>query len=169
MPAYEGDFDVTTQLTPHRMRINTGFTLIEILIVLVIIAVMSGVVGLNVGSPRARIFKSDLLKISNLLETLADQAVYTNSVITCKIGDDITCKTYKNSEWDDLNLANIVSWKWPHVQILEIKIDGSRLKDGELIRFPPSGEIEQMSFHVSDGEHDAWIDGNLNGEFKVSY
>lgn len=147
----------------------TGFTLIEILIVLVIIAVMSGVVALNVGSPKERIFKSDLLKISNLLATLADQAVYTNSVITCMVGDGIKCKTYKNNEWDDLNLTGIVSWKWPDVRVLEIRVDGNRLKDNELIRFPPSGEIEQMSFHISDGDHDAWIDGNLNGEFKVSY
>lgn len=146
-----------------------GFTLIEILIVLVIIAVMSGVVGLNVTSPKERIFKSDLLKISNFLETLADQAVYTNSVITCMVGDGITCKTYKNGEWDDLNLTSIVSWQWPQVKVLEIRVDGSRLKDNEPIRFPPSGEIEQMSFHISDGEHDAWIDGNLNGEFRVSY
>ena len=130
---------------------------------------MSGVVSLNVGSPRDRIFKSNLLKISNLLETLADQAVYTNSVIACNVGDKFTCKTYKNGEWDDLNLGNVVSWTWPKIQVLEIKIDGSRLKDNEPIRFPPSGEIEQMSFHISDGAEDAWIDGNLNGEFKVSY
>jgi hypothetical protein len=130
---------------------------------------MSGVVALNVGSPKNRVFKSDLLKIANFLETLADQAVYTNSVITCMVGDGITCKTYKNGEWDNLNLTKIVSWQWPHVQILEIRVDGTRLKDNEPIRFSPSGDIEQMSFHVSDGEHDAWVDGSLNGEFTVSY
>lgn len=155
--------------TVHKVGSTLGFTLIEILIVLVIIAIMSGVVSLNISSPRDRIFKSNLLKISNFLETLADQAVYTNSVITCMVGDGITCKTYKNGEWDDLNLTSIVSWQWPQVKVLEIKVDGSHLKDNEPIRFPPSGEIEQMSFHISDGENDAWIDGNLNGEFKVSY
>jgi general secretion pathway protein H len=148
----------------------TGFTLIEILIVLVIIAVMAAIVSLNVGSPGDRIFKSNIFKISNFLETLADEAVYTNSVITCEFKNGISCKTYKNGEWNDLNLAKIVSWKWPsNIKVTEIKIDNAPLKDDERIRFPASGEIEQMSFHLSDGERDAWVDSNLNGEFHVSY
>lgn len=148
----------------------TGFTLIEILIVLVIISIMTAVASLSIGSPRDRIFKSNLLKISNLLEVLADQAVYTNTVITCKIADDIACQTYRNGEWDNLNLSNLVAWKWPkNIQVIGIKVDGQPLGENQAIRFPPSGEIEQMSFHVSDGTDNAWIDGTLDGEFKVNY
>ncbi len=147
-----------------------GFTLIEILIVLAIMAIMTAVVSLSIGSPRDRIFKSNLLKISNLLEVLADQAVYTNTLITCKITDDIICQSYKNNEWGDLNLNSLVSWKWPQkIQIVEITVDGQALGDDQVIRFPPSGEIEQMSFHVTDGKENAWIDGSLDGEFKISY
>lgn len=147
-----------------------GFTLIEILIVLVIMGIMTAVVSLSIGSPRDRVFKSNLLKISNLLEILADQAVYTNTVITCKISDDIICQTYKNGEWDNLNLSDLASWRWPrNVQVIGIKVDGQALGDNQSIRFPPSGEIEQMSFHISDGTSDAWIDGTLDGEFKVNY
>lgn len=132
--------------------------------------VMSAVVSLSIGSPRDRIFKSNLLKVSSLLEILADQAVYTNTVITCKLSDDIVCQTYKNGEWDSLNLSNIVSWKWPNnLQVINIKVDGQPLGENQSIRFPPSGEIEQMSFQVSDGTDNAWIDGTLDGEFKVNY
>lgn len=147
-----------------------GFTLIEILIVIVIIAIMSSIVALNVGSSSGRTFKTDLFKIANFFELLADEAVYTNSVIACDVENGVHCKSYKNGEWNDLNLNKVASWKWPsNIQILEVRVAGIPLKEGERIRFPANGEMAPISFQVTDGVHKAWIDGDFSGEFKVNY
>ena len=147
-----------------------GFTLIEILIVLAIIGVMSAVIALRVGSPSQSIFKSELFKIANLFETLADEAVYTNSVITCEVENGIVCKSYRNGEWNDFNLAKVASWKWPNnIKVLQIIVNGIPLKPGESIRFSANGDTSAMSFYVTDGVSKAWIDSDLTGEFKVHY
>lgn len=109
--------------------------------------------------------------MSNMLDAIADQAVYTNSVIACRVNDDgIACQNYKNGAWDDLNLHDVVPWNWPkQIQVLEIQVNGVKIDDDAMVRFPPNGEIAQISMHVTDGHYDAWIDGTLDGEFNINY
>lgn len=147
-----------------------GFTLIEIMIVLVIIAIMSGVVVLNVSSSNYAGFTAEGVKIASELEILADEAVYTNSVIVCDVTTDgFTCQSYKNGDWSELNIRKLISWGWPrNIQIISTIINGRPIKDGEKIRFYPSGDIVPMSFQFSDGTHKAWVDGNMDGVFVVN-
>lgn len=147
-----------------------GFTLIEILIVLVIIAVMSSIVGLSVGSTGDRMFKNNLFKISSLLEGIADESVYTNGIISCDFSDMISCRSYKNGEWDDFNLNKAATWKWPgEIKVVAIYVNGVALKPGENVRFSPNGDIQSISFQLTDGIHKGWIDSENGGEFKVNY
>ena len=160
----------TTKLAPRRLSSSGGFTLIEILIVLVIIAVMSSIVGLSVSSSGDRVFKNNLFKVSALLEGIADESVYTNGIISCDFSDTITCKSYKNGEWNDFNLNKAATWKWPReIKVISISVNGVALKPGENMRFSPSGDIQSVSFQLTDGIHKGWIDSDNGGEFKVHY
>jgi type II secretion system protein H len=147
-----------------------GFTLLEIMIVLVIIGIMASVVVLNVNSSNYSGFEADGLKIAATLEIIADESVYTNSVITCNVNPNgFICQGYKNGEWRDINLRNLISWSWPQsISIKSIYVNGRPIKDDEKIRFFPNGNISAMSFQISDGVHNAWVDGNINGEFEVN-
>jgi prepilin-type N-terminal cleavage/methylation domain-containing protein len=130
---------------PMRKSQHQGFTLIEIMIVLVIIAIMSGVVVLNVGSTNYSGFMAEGLKIASTLEIIADEAVYTNSVIVCDVRG------------------------WPKdMQIKTTYVNGRPLKDNEKIRFYPNGDVMPMSFQISNGIYTAWVDGNMNGIFVVN-
>ncbi|MEN9391114.1 MAG: type secretion system protein GspH [Pseudomonadota bacterium] len=151
------------------MRKN-GFTLIEILIVLVIVAVMSGIAVLSVGAPSYSGFMANANKIASTLDLLADQAIYTDSVISCDVlPTGFTCKSYKNGEWSDLNIQNIISWGWPpRMQVEKTLIDGSQLKEKQKIKFYPNGDISEMSFLVTDSVHHTWIDETPNGNFVVN-
>ena len=149
---------------------SKGFTLLEIMIVLVIIAIMAGVAVLNVTSSNYSSFMADGLKIAATLEIIADEAVYTNSVIVCDVAEDgFVCQGYKNSDWRDIDIKKLISWPWPkNLKITSIYISGRTIKDDEKIRFFPNGNIAPMSFQITDGVHNAWVDGDMNGTFQVN-
>ena len=147
-----------------------GFTLFEIIIVLVIIAVMSTVAVLSVSSANYSRFASEANKISNLLELISDQAVYTNSVIRCDVvPNGISCQSYRNGEWSELNLRRIVTWAWPNkIRIQRIIVNGMPLKDGQQLQFLPNGGNDAISIQITNGIYSTWIDNDLNDNFKVS-
>jgi type II secretion system protein H len=147
-----------------------GFTLIEVLIVLVIIAIMSAVVVLNVNTSNYSGFIAEANKIASTLEIIADEAVYTNSVIACDVkANGFSCQSYKNGDWQVLNMSKLVSWQWPRgITIETVYLNGNPLKSGDQLRFFANGDLPPMSLQVTDGIHHAWIDGDLSGDFKVS-
>ncbi|MEN9946911.1 MAG: type secretion system protein GspH [Pseudomonadota bacterium] len=152
------------------MRENKGFTLIEIMIVIVIIAVMSAIVSLNVGSPNYSRFMTGVEKLANTFAILADESVFTNSVISCEVEPkSLSCRKYRDGEWKDLPLSKLMAWGWPQgFKINKIMINGIALRDKQLIKFIPSGDNGGISLEVTDGNFSAWIDSDLSGHFKVS-
>ena len=150
--------------------IARGFTLLEILIVLAIVAIMSSVVVLNVSAPSYAKFTADANKIAAAMGILCDQAVYTNSVIVCEVSPNaLACKSYKNGNWTDLNLQNLISWAWPtNMTIEQVFINGATLKQGERLKFVATGVQAPISLQITNGRYTTWIDGDLNGNFQVN-
>lgn len=149
---------------------TTGFTLIEIMIVLVIVAVMSGVVVLSVSSTTYAGFTNNAYKIASIFEILGDNAVYTNSLISCDPNPNgLDCQSYKNNEWNDIILSKIVAWRWPEdMKIEQVVVNGVEIKQGDKIRFSPTGNVTPMSIRVGNGVYNTWIDNDLLGNYKVS-
>ena len=158
------------QKSTPKIKYHHGFTLIEIMIVLVIIAVMSGVVTLKITSLNYSGFMGQGLKVASELEIIADEAVYTNSVIACDVNNNgLVCQSYKDGDWQDLDLLRLISWAWPKdMQIKTVYINGRPLKDNEKIRFYPNGDIPPMSFQITNGVYSAWVDGSMDGTFAVN-
>ncbi len=149
---------------------HQGFTLIEMIIVIVIIAVMSAVVTLNVGAPNYSRFMAGVEKLSSTMSILSDEAIFTSSVISCDIDTtSLSCKKYRDGEWSELQLRRLISWGWPSgFKIMRVNINGVPLKDKQPIRFLPSGDNGGISIEVTNGEFSAWIDSDLSGRFKVA-
>lgn len=152
------------------MRNKAGFTLIEIIIVLVIIAVMAGVIVLNVSSSTYNGFLNQANKIAIMFEVIEDYAVYTNSVVVCEPNPTgLECQGYKNNEWIDLSLPKMTTWQWPKdMKIEQVLINGLPIKAGDKIRFTPNDNSSPMSIRVGNGVYNTWIDNDLSGNFKVS-
>lgn len=149
---------------------NSGFTLIEIMIVLVIIAIMTGVTALSVnGSGHAR-FVNDANKIAALFELLGDDAVYTNSVIACDADPSgISCDSYKNGDWNELKMSKITAWQWPEkIKIEQVLVNGVPIRDGDRLYFYPNGNIVPTSIRVGNGVFHTWIDNDLSGNYAVT-
>ncbi|HLX54465.1 MAG TPA: prepilin-type N-terminal cleavage/methylation domain-containing protein [Aquella sp.] len=147
-----------------------GFTLIEIIIVLAIIAVMASVAMLKVSGTSYGGFLNKANKIAIFFEVLSDHAVYTNSFLVCEpnpIGLD--CKKYKNDEWNDLPLSKVTTWNWPEdIRIEQVRINGRPMKQGDKIYFTPDYRANLLSIRITNGKFSTWIDNDLTGEYKVS-
>ncbi len=149
---------------------NKGFTLLEILVVITIIAIMSSVIILNIAAPTYSKFKSDVNKIAITFDLLVENAIFTNSVIVCKLDNNLlNCKSYKNDDWNDIDFSKIVSWNWPKNFIIKkVYINDSELQDNQKIYFMPSGFQTPVSFLITDGNYQIWVDGDINGKFTLS-
>jgi prepilin-type N-terminal cleavage/methylation domain-containing protein len=149
---------------------HKGFTILEILIVMAIISIMSAVVVLNIGAPTYSTFIANTRKIAATMNILNDQAVYTNSVIVCDINpNSLSCESYKNGEWSELDIRKLISWGWPQNLVIEqVYVNGIPLKQGEKIQFLPTGEQSPISLQITDDKYHTWVDGDLNGNFQVN-
>lgn len=147
-----------------------GFTLIEILVVLVIIAILTSVVTISVGSARYTDFLANANKIATILEILNDDAVYTNSLISCGIEKrKFDCTKYKNGEWHDINLNKVTSIAWPkEIEVKQVLVNQVRLKFNEKMQFLPIGNLNTISIWITNNKFSTWIDGDVYGNFKVS-
>lgn len=148
---------------------NKAFTLIEVMVVIVIIAIMSSVVMLNINSTTYGTFMSYSQKIATTLELLSDQAIYNHSVIICQIlPTGLDCMNFKDNGWEQLKLNNIIAGGWPStISIKSFNIDGINANFGDKIRFLISGDNQTLSLQVSNGNYDTWIDSDLLGNYKV--
>ncbi len=131
---------------------------------------MSAVVVLNISAPTYSKFKSNVNKIAVTFNLLVEHAVFTNSVVICIVKQNLLqCKAYKNGDWNDLNINDIVSWNWPEdILIKKVYINDNLIKDDQKIYFMPNGLQTPISFLLSDGNYEMWVDGDINGNFILS-
>jgi prepilin-type N-terminal cleavage/methylation domain-containing protein len=150
-----------------------GFTLIEILVVIVIMGIAASIVIFNIGLPSYYKFKSQVDMVSNTLSVISDQAIYTGRTIICKIdSNNIVCKQYVDEEWVDMDFNKIISWKWPpeKIKFKQLTIEGLNYPIGSIIAFVPSGDNAKMSLEITseDGKFTSWIDSDLLGRYNIS-
>jgi len=156
------------------MKKNTnsnGFTLIEIMIVIIIIGIMSTLVVISVSNVTYRKFITETNKFAQLLQILGDEAIYTDSTIKCELNDHnfIDCAKYRDGEWTDIDLDKSIDI---HMQkdfkINQILARNTIDNKNVALYFYSHGDNDIYHIKVSEVEYSAWIDSDLEGNFSVS-
>lgn len=135
----------------RRITKEAGFTLVEILSVLVVIGLMSSVVILSMPHP-----KSDLDKqaeqLSIQLNALAQDGLISGSVTAAGFSEDgYTLYAFENSEW-----AERASAQWQESYRMTLTRGSARIdlpkKSDPIILFQPTGLSTPFEFTLEDRE-----------------
>lgn len=93
---------VVEYVTSHE-RWQTGFTLLELLIVLLMMGVILGVVGLNATQTTKQILQQDVHRLATLMQLARDEAIVRNRLIALELDTDSYGFFIKNDHgWEPL-------------------------------------------------------------------
>ena len=139
-----------------------GFTLIEILVVMVIIAMMLSMAVVSIGDNFQRQMRSEAERLQSLMMAAADEAIYNAS----ELGIYLTEDSYTPLRYDQVAQGWVLieqrpfnSHKLPEDMRIDWVVEGiARPVDSESIQF------EEIEFLASDENSDSdYLDGLLSG------
>jgi len=134
----------------HTLR-EAGFTLVEILSVLVVIGLMSSVVILSMPTPKSALdVQAERLSVE--LNALAQDGLISGSVTAAGFSEEgYALYSFENSEWTER-----VSGEWQDNYRLTLKRASAKLdipkKTDPIIMFQPTGLSTPFELTLSDSE-----------------
>lgn len=148
---------------------QTGFTLIEVLVVLLIIGVMLGVVGVNLMRDSTDTVHEEADRLAMLLQTAQQEAILQGQLFAFASSDSgyrflrLDDKGRLSPVKDDLLRSRELP---PGVKIASVRLDGGgdAPKDGILL--PPSGELPGFKILIEAGPARWHVVGMPGGEIR---
>lgn len=153
---------------------QTGFTLIEILVVMVLLGLLSGVAVFTLGSGKQqRELANEAQRLHALLRMASEEAILTNSEIGFSIDEDgYEFLEYDDREftWSDSKVAILKSRQFPEWVVVEFQRDGenrnilgSEEDDAKRpdMMLMSSGEVNPFTIRLQ-------VDKNSDGQFVIS-
>ena len=149
-----------------RLHKDAGFTLIEILSVLVIIGLMSSVVVLAIPTPKSAL-ETQAPKLAKQLNALAQEGIISGQVTAAGFsGEGYTLYGYEREEWIVLHEQD-----WDEPYRLTLKRNDTQLAVPEelvpLITFSPNGLSTIFELSLSDGERGFTLEDSGNGRVLI--
>lgn len=152
---------------------QTGFTLIEMLVVLAIIAITLGVTMLKVGVSDGQRLSLAAENLSARLEAARDEAVISGQTIAFSSdgkGIQFWVADTEHNAWVALpNSDTLTSGQLPDgVTLTHIRVNGLTRPLGDRLKFSASGLNDAFSLILAAGEASTLINGDILGRIEVS-
>ncbi|MDH5638385.1 MAG: GspH/FimT family pseudopilin [Nitrospinota bacterium] len=147
-----------------------GFTLLEVLVVLVIIGVSLSLVTLNLEPSPAKVLDMEARRMVMYLENARDEAIYSGRPVWWSAQDDgLTFWKRDDGEWVKLEKDDFISeFKLEQkVKIESLDVDGISAKKGEVTPFFPAGFGPGFSAIIALKGRRAAITGDPIGNVRM--
>ena len=150
---------------------SRGFTLIEILVVLVIVGVMLALVSLNLAPDDGRILQTEGQRLALLLEQARDEAISSGQEIAWSSEKESYrfWRKDKKDEWvasSEDELFRERNWP-PGVQLLEVRINRNPAPSNQRLVFSPAGLNAPFQLALGLGEQRIWVNGGGMGGMTI--
>ncbi len=161
---------------PCRRRITLharGFTLIEVLVVVLLMVIVLGMVGLKLGGNDGRAVRQETNRLAALLLTAQQEAILQGRVLALAIethGYEFQGLNEKNKFVALTRDVMLRARELPEpMTILSMTLDGAAVEDGARILLYPTGELPQAFVIILGLGEARWqVEGALDGTIKVS-
>lgn len=138
---------------------RNGFTLVELLIVLVILGLMSSVVVMAMPDPRGSV-TADAERFAARAKAAQDKAVIDARAVSIRVGPDgYGFETREQGEWRPLAAPPFVDARWG---------EGTQAAGGGRIVFDPTGIAEPAAVTLVRGEDRATVSIRYDGQIDVT-
>lgn len=149
------------------IALQRGFTLVEILIVIVIVGIMLTLVRVNLGDDPQRLLRSETERIALLIEVARDEAITRGQPLAWSIKDGAMVfwqrDREKRDKWVDLVDPDIRP-RPLNVELVDLKIANARAALDSKLLLAPDGIQPAFEARFRAGQYQAAVAGDVLGQ-----
>jgi general secretion pathway protein H len=148
-----------------------GFTLIEILVVLVILSIVAASVSIAFTRDENALLTETSERLALLLQSAHDDAILTGKPIAwSEEGGSYQFWRPHKDDWKKIE-ADELFYQRPlpeRIRLIELRVNNSLLKPGELLVFAPGGLATPFEATLGFGQARSKIQGDAAGRVRVA-
>lgn len=134
---------------------QAGFTLVELLVVVVILALLAGVTTVGFGRGAEQRFRTSSGQVEDWLDQAGSEAILSGNTLGIKFGDHtLTALVWADSQWQPLLSLAALSLQAPlQLSIIDAATDRTDPATPDFIVLPSGEVMPPATVQLSDGEH----------------
>jgi len=162
---------------PRQRRFERGFTILELLVVLLIIGIVVSMATLSVGGNEARALRDEAQRLTTLVDLAIQESVLNGREMALEVGEDsYQFLVYVDEEW--LPLAEVDEFRMRELPMgiqLEVEVEGQTANEdlfGETeasqVWIMSSGEVSPFTITLKlEGGPVYRLNGDMMGGLKL--